>query len=102
MSKVKEVTQEQIDAWKKKHGDVIEFTDPATGDKCYLSKPSRKVLSFALTEAQNNPLGLVEAILENCWLGGNEDLKKDDAFVLGINSKIDQLVQIKTLEIKKL
>lgn len=98
---MEKVTKEQIAAWKKEHGTVIEFTDPESKQKIYLRKPTRKEISFALTEAQHNPLGLVEVILDNCWLAGDDKLKQNDDFVLGVNSRIDEIVTIKMLEVKK-
>jgi hypothetical protein len=44
---------------------------------------------------------MCEAIIENCWLYGDENLKQDDDFILGINSQIDTIINIKNLELKK-
>jgi hypothetical protein len=93
-------SKEQIQEWKKKHGEVFEVV---VGDKvCYLHKPTRKILSFAFTKAQNDPLATAEVILENCWLGGDEEIKTDDDYFLGANSQIDKIIEVKEAEIKKL
>lgn len=52
-----ENTEEKfIEELKAKHGQIylIEFED---GKKAYLKKPSRNVLSMAMTKMQSNPLG---------------------------------------------
>ena len=45
MDKKQEVSQEQIDAWKKQHGDI--YATKVDGKTAYLKKPDRKTLSFA-------------------------------------------------------
>ena len=93
-------SKEQITNWKKKHGEVYEIT---VGDKvCYLHKPTRQVLSLAMSKAQTNPLAFGETIVNNCWLGGDEIIKTDDSYFLGLSGKLDDLINIKTAELKKL
>lgn len=94
------ISQEQIDNWKKQHGDVFQII--ADGKVGYMKKPDRKTLSYALTNAQTNPLSFAEIILENGWLGGDEALKTDDSLFLAVAGQIDQVVQIKEAELKKL
>jgi hypothetical protein len=95
------VTQEQIDAWKKKHGEifVISFED---GKEAYLKKPDRKVLSFAMTKMQTNPLGFAETILGQCFLGGDKEVQTDDNYFLGAASQLEGLMEVKAAELKKL
>lgn len=94
------VTQQQIDAWKKKHGDVYEIT--VEDKKAYIHKPTRKVLGLAMTMAQQDPLKMAETILVNCWLGGDEEVRTDDAMFMGVQMQLEQLIEIKAAEIKKL
>jgi hypothetical protein len=95
------VDQKQIDTWKKKHGDIfkIEFED---GKEVFLRKPDRKVLSLAMTKAQTNPLGFAEVILNNCFLGGDADVKTDDDYFLGASAQLEKVMEVKSAEIKKL
>lgn len=94
------MTEKEIQELKAKHGDIflIEVEDK----KAYLKKPDRKTLSLAMTKAQTNPLAFAETIIANCWLGGDEEMRKDDSYFLAISSKLDGLVEIKEAEIKKL
>ncbi len=96
----KKEMQNQIEAWKEKHGKVYSFT--ADGKVCYLRKPTRKALSAAAIIGQKDPLKYNEVLIANCWLGGDEDLKNDDAYFLGLSAKIADLVEVKEGELKEL
>lgn len=98
--KGQEVTQEQIEAWKKKHKNVFRLT---IEDKvAYLRAPDRQVLSFASAAATKDPLKFNEAILKNCWLGGDTEIRDDDAYFLAASSKIAELIEVKEAEMEKL
>ena len=97
----KEMTiEEQIAIWKEEYGDVYVYT--AEGKTCYLKKPDRNILSAAAVIGRNDPLKYNEIILKNCWLGGDEQIKDDDSFFLGISQKIGELIEVKEGELKKL
>ena len=92
-------TPEQIAEWKKKHGDI--FMAEVGGSVCYLKKPDRKTMSYVGTLG-NNPVRANEALLQNCWLGGDESIKTDDEKFFGVSSKLAEIVQVKEAEITKL
>lgn len=95
-----QITKEQIEGWKQKHGDVFCVT---VGEKtAYLKKPDRKTLSAAAVLGKSDPIKYNEVMLNNCWLGGDEEIKADDALFLGVSSKLSELIEIKEAEIKKL
>ncbi len=92
-------TAEQISEWKKKHSDIFKVE---VGDSvCYLKNPDRKTMSYVATLG-NNPIRANEALLENCWLGGDESIKTDDKKFFGVSSKLAEIVQVKDAEITKL
>ncbi len=95
------VTAQQIAEWKEKHGDdfKIEFED---GKEVYLRKPKRKELGYAMSKVQTNPLGFAEVILQNCWLGGDEEVRDNDSYFLGASSQIDELMEVQQASLKKL
>ena len=99
MSKT-EVTAEQIAAWKVKHTDVYLYE--SDDKKCYLHRPDRKALSAASVIGKTDPLKYNEILLNNCWLGGDEEIKQEDKYFLGISSKLAELVEISEGELKKL
>ncbi len=97
---MEKLTKEQIEALKKKHGEIYEVE---VDDKvCYLKKPSRKVLSLAAVQGQRDPLKYNEVILANCWVDGDEEIKTDDACFLGVSGVLADLIEVKEASLKKL
>ena len=94
-----QATADEIAAWKKKHGEV--FLVEVDGSACYLKKPDRKTMSYVATLG-NNPVRANEALLDNCWLAGDETIKTDDEKFFGVAAKLADLLQIKEAEITKL
>lgn len=95
-----DVTKEQIKQWKAKYKEVFVLR---VDDKvAYLRTPDRATLSYASTLATKDPVKFNEAILTNCWLGGDEEIKTDDALFLSASSKLGELIQIKEATLEKL
>ncbi|MPL87579.1 hypothetical protein SDC9_33580 [bioreactor metagenome] len=95
-----EVNQEQIDAWKKQHGEVKALI--IDGHIGYLKKPDRKTLGYASTVGSKDPIKFNEIILSNCWLGGSEDIKTDDSLFLSAGQVLADLIQVKEAELVNL
>lgn len=100
MNKIGEATSDQIDAWKKQYGEIFSLT--VDGHVCYLKKPDRKTLSFASMAGTKDPLKFNETLLNNCFIGGSEEIKKDDNLFLSASSKLADLIEIKEAELEKL
>ena len=94
------ITKEQIQEWKKQYKDI--FVISVEDKKVYLRTPDRKTLSYASTLATKDPLRFNEVILENCWLGGDEEIKTNDELFLAVSSKLPDLTQIKEATLEKL
>lgn len=97
--------QEKINALKAKHGHVFMYeVEDENGEvkRCYLKKPDRKVLSAAAVVGKNDPLKYNELLIKNCWLEGDDIIKDDDAYFLGLSSMVGDLIEIKQGELKKL
>ena len=95
-----DVKKEQIKQWKAKYKEVFVLR---VDDKvAYLRTPDRATLSYASTLATKDPMKFNEAILTNCWLGGDEEIKTDDALFLSASSKLGELIQIKEATLEKL
>lgn len=94
------VTKEQIQEWKKQYKDI--FVISVEDKKVYLRTPDRKTLSYASTLATKDPLKFNEVILDNCWLGGDEEIKTNDELFLAVSSKLPDLIQIKEATLEKL
>lgn len=95
-----DVTKEQIEAWKKEHGDIFKIS---VEDKvCYLKRPSRKTLAYASSVATKDPIKFNEIILNGCWLAGDEEIKTNDTYFLGASAKLTDLIEVKEAELVKL
>jgi len=99
-NKTKLTIAQQIAAWKEKHEKVYAYT--ADGKNCYLKKPDRVALGAAAVVGKTNPIKYNEILIENCWLGGDDCLKEEDKYFLGLSGKIAELVEIKEGELKEL
>lgn len=95
-----QATPEQIASWKKSYGDV--FAISVDGKVCYLRKPGRKEMSYAASIGMTDPMGVSEAIMNTCWLGGCEEIKTQDDLFLSAVSQIDKVVETKKAELVKL
>jgi hypothetical protein len=93
-----EFNKEQIDAWKKQHGDIYLIT--VEDKSCVLRKPTRQELSFV--SGITDPMQFTETLLKQLWLGGDEDMQERDDYFLAISSKLDTVLKLKEAEVKKL
>ena len=94
-----QATNEQIAAWKEKHGDILSVE--ADGHVAYFRKPTRQELGYAMT-LQSESLKMTEVMLKQCKIGGSDIFLDETDYMLGAVSVIEQLVTAKATEIKKL
>ncbi|WP_420582088.1 hypothetical protein [Reichenbachiella sp.] len=94
------ITKEQIAEWKEKYTDIYQLE--ADGKVGYIFDPTSK-LSVMKMIASNFSKGsksvVTESILNNCWLGGDEELKTSDECRNGLDSQIDELINMPEFEI---
>ncbi|MBS1745755.1 MAG: hypothetical protein JST21_06270 [Bacteroidetes bacterium] len=95
-----EITQQQIDDWKKKHGEIFQIE--VDGHVAFLKTPDRKTLSYAGSVGTKDPIKFNEILLNNCWLGGDEEIKTDDSLFLGAGQVISEIIKVKEATIKKI
>jgi hypothetical protein len=95
-----QATPEQIEIWKKKYGRVSALI--VDGHIGYVRKPDRKTLSYASVAGTKDPLKFNEVLLANCWLGGSEEIKKDDDMFLSVSGKLAELINVKEVELVNL
>jgi len=108
--KAADVTPEVIKAWKEAHPRgiwqvSIDGDDPADKEAIktgYLRKPSREELASFMTSKDANPLDVAEGLLRDCWLGGDEELLDDFDYFQGAVTQFQELMKVRTGEIKKL
>jgi len=97
---MEKATQEQIDAWKVKYGDVYSIT--VEDKRVYLKKPDRKTLSYATSIASKDPIKFNEIMLAGCWIAGDEEIKTDDGLFLSVSAHLSELIEVKEAEMLKL
>lgn len=91
-------TKEQIKEWKAKHGELFEIT--VEDKSCILHRPTRKDLSYA--SAVKDPIKMSEVMLNALWVVGDEEIKEDDSLFLAAIQKMQEILEVKEAEIKKL
>lgn len=97
-----QATEQQIQEWKNKHKDIFLLT---SDDKaCYVRKPSRKDVSYAMAASSGGKdlIKMQEVLLNNCWLGGDEEMRTDDDYFYGVSPQLTGLMEAKEVELKKL
>jgi len=94
--------EQKITGWKGKYPKGVFVYETEDGKTCYLRTPERKALSAAAVIGKNDPLKYNEILLNNCWLDGDEAIKMEDKYFLGISGKLADLVEIAEGELKKL
>ncbi len=95
-------TSEQIAEWKHKYSDVFAYETEDGKYACYLKRPSRQTVDLASTRAQGSNFKMADVILDNCWLGGNDELRGEDKYFIGLQQKIAELIEVAAGELKKL
>lgn len=97
-----EITPEVIEGLKAVNPRGVWQID-IDGKIGYVRKPTREEMKYAMTLAtKNDPLGMVEEILKSCWLGGDQELLDDDDYFYGAAMQLQELVEIKAGQLKKL
>lgn len=98
----KKITQSQIEDWKKKHGEIIQYT--VEDKEAYFRKPTRQEMSYAAVSSNQmkDALKYTETLMRSCFLGGDTEILEKDEYFLGAAPVIDALTEVKAGEIKKL
>jgi hypothetical protein len=99
-----EVTEKQIKEWKQKHGDiyVLEAEDGKVG---YISDPLAKLnvvkQAFAALEKEGM-IGMATVYLNNCWLGGDTEIRERESYGNDLADKIDEIAKLPDFTIERL
>jgi len=95
------VILDKIESAKKKHGEVSWVLTEDDRD-IFLHKPSRHVVDMAMAKSRTNPLGLIQVLLDNCWVGGDVLVKSDSKYLVGLAGEVDSIIGTVKAEVKKL
>jgi len=92
-----QVEPSQIEEWKKKHGTVKGLI--CDGHIAYIRPPNRTEVSYSATLAQTNPMKSNEVLLDSVWLGGSEEIRKNDSLFYGVSQKLAELINVKEAQL---
>jgi hypothetical protein len=92
------VTKAQIEEWKKKHGTIFEIE--SDGKFGYIFDPvsDLRIMKSFISAQSEESMKAIDVILNNCWLGGDEDLKKDDC-KMSLLEQVNEIIEIPEFEI---
>lgn len=95
-----EKSQEEINLLKAKY--IYVYEQEIDGKVAYLKRPDRATLSAAEKVGETDSNTYNQIVVENCWLGGCEELKDDAIYCAILAGCIMQLFQVKIGELKNL
>jgi hypothetical protein len=95
-----ELSPERESQLKEKYPTLfkLEFEDKVA----YLRKPDRATLKAAMSKVLTDPIGFAEVLLKNCWLDGDEEVKKNEEYIMGSVAPLNNIVNARTGELVKL
>jgi hypothetical protein len=83
-----QATDEQVKEWKVKHKYGI-YAVTIEGHIGYFKNPDRHEINCALSKAdKDNALAVFEMLAGVTFLGGSEELLKDDQMFIGLSNEI--------------
>jgi hypothetical protein len=93
-------TAEQIAEWKAKYGDVFRLPTE-DGRVCYIFSPTSNlaVMKLIYLAVQSSDEEFAMSILENCFLAGDETIKRDEGCVNGFIDELKAIIKFKECEI---
>jgi hypothetical protein len=87
----KVITAEQIEAWKKEHGQVFKYV--ADDKVAYLRAVDRDTYALAAAKVSSaGPGKFNDIIIERIWLAGDEELRKQNGYYFGLIEFIEELM----------
>lgn len=88
-------TEAEIAGWKAKYGKVHKLTVTSEDEveyTAYLKPVDRKALSAASALGKSDPIKFNEVLLNNTWLGGDEEIKANDELFLAASGQLEGLL----------
>jgi len=83
VKRIGEATPEQIEAWKREFETVFQYT-LADNRVAYFRTPTLQILDACKTLSGGSAMKFNELLMNNCWLGGDDELRKHDKYKMGI------------------
>ncbi len=97
-------TKQQLQEWKEKYGQFFELKSE-DGKSCFLFDPatSMTIMKQVATAMASSDEEFALSILNNCWIGGDEELRTTDGYLNGFIEELKEILQVKpcTIEFEK-
>jgi len=85
-------TKEQIEAYKEKYGSLYKYT-ANDGKSCLLRSPGLEILDACRTISGGSSIKFDKALVENCWVDGDNELKTLDKYQMGLFDWLGGIIQ---------
>lgn len=88
----KKYSVSQIEALKKQHGAIFIYE---TEDEkwCILKTPTLEILDAVRTIAGGSSVKFDSAMVENCWIDGDAEIRTEDKYKLGLFEKLHLIIK---------
>lgn len=98
------ITEAQIDAWKKKHGEIQEITVAKDGEKykAIVRKPTLDDILMSEELAKDDTIKQNLFLFKNCHLGGDSEFNTDDELRFAASNEVAKLFRFLKATTKKL
>lgn len=101
-----ELQQNQIDQWKRKHGNIFMLTAD-DGKECVIFDPCSdfkviKAATIAMRSNGGDTSDYAGVILNAAWLTGDEAIKREERYWLGLADEIYEFTVLPECSIKKI
>ncbi len=87
-----EFTPEQIAAYKAQYGNVFRYTSK-DGKCCLLKSPDLQVIDACRVISGGSSIKFDIALVDNCWIAGDEELKTKDAYRIGLFEWLGSIIK---------
>ena len=96
------ITEQQLNMWKGRFKKVLSIT-VNDGDESYtgyFKRPDNATMSLVAKLAKSDEVKASVALLDNCWLGGDEGALEDAVIKMAMIGKLQSIMQVTSSEIK--
>ena len=88
-----QVPADQIAKWKEQYGKVFNYQ--VDWKIAYFRPVDRSIYSLATSKISVSPAKFNEIVIEQTWLGGCEELKKNDSYFFGLIDFVEEMMNKK-------
>jgi len=91
---MKTLSQEEINQLKKQHGAIFQYNS-TDGKMAIFKSPDFQILDACKSVCGKNGMKFNKMLVENCWIQGDEELKTNEEYLLGIFDWISGIIKKK-------